>query len=293
MIKGIPYFGENTQEIYKSIIEKNKKDAQIKTYDSLYDIITENIDKKIIVIIDNKWLSWLNDIKFNYKEDELYIPYFEYELFETDKDNFRGNNKGHLININGTLYLRYNYFFKKYSINIDNLSLYCVDIDTMQYYILKTNKWILDDKLCMDKLYKLYSQACFKSDDFILNKHSGGYHYINSSTKQYKNKEKHYRIEYNLLNYINYREEDFNDYRDVREYKYEQVVTELGMIDTGRLYRERRLLFESYLYCCIKAGLFNDVQFKHGRYKLGKNIVLILKEYWLTNNIDKTKTYLK
>lgn len=292
MIKGIPYFGEQTQEIVDSILNIDTDIIYEKKYDSLYDLILSNIDKHIIVVIDNKWLTWLNDIVFNYRDRECYIPYYTYkEQLITDR-TFRTNNKGHLILDGDNIRVRYEYSYHKLNITVDNLALDCVDIDTQERLIVRTNNWINEAAVDFDKLHKLYVESSYKDDDFIMNKHAGGYHYITLSPKEFVNRERKLREQYNLSDYS----EDFyyiKDYRDVRQYKYEEVIKLNGLLDNIELYRERRLRFESYLYCCLRAGLFNDIQFKKHIYKVGKEIKLIIKDYWL-DNIDKpNKTYIR
>lgn len=292
MIKGIPYFGEQTQEIVDSILNIDTDIIYEKKYDSLYDLILSNIDKHIIVVIDNKWLTWLNDIVFNYRDRECYIPYYTYkEQLITDR-TFRTNNKGHLILDGDNIRVRYEYSYHKLNITVDNLALDCVDIDTQERLIVRTNNWINEAAVDFDKLHKLYVESSYKDDDFIMNKHAGGYHYISLSPKEFVNRERKLREQYDLSDYS----EDFyyiKDYRDVRQYKYEEVIKLNGLLDNIELYRERRLRFESYLYCCLRAGLFNDIQFKKHIYKVGKEIKLIIKDYWL-DNIDKpNKTYIR
>lgn len=292
MIKGIPYFGEQTQEIVDSILNIDTDIIYEKKYDSLYDLILSNIDKHIIVVIDNKWLTWLNDIVFNYRDRECYIPYYTYkEQLITDR-TFRTNNKGHLILDGDNIRVRYEYSYHKLNITVDNLALDCVDIDTQERLIVRTNNWINEAAVDFDKLHKLYVESSYKDDDFIMNKHAGGYHYITLSPKEFVNRERKLREQYDLSDYS----EDFyyiKDYRDVRQYKYEEVIKLNGLLDNIELYRERRLRFESYLYCCLRAGLFNNIQFKKHIYKLGKELKLIIKDYWL-DNIDKpNKTYIR
>ena len=292
MIKGIPYFGEQTQEIVDSILNIDTDIIYEKKYDSLYDLILSNIDKHIIVVIDNKWLTWLNDIVFNYRDRECYIPYYTYkEQLITDR-TFRTNNKGHLILDGDNIRVRYEYSYHKLNITVDNLALDCVDIDTQERLIVRTNNWINEAAVDFDKLHKLYVESSYKDDDFIMNKHAGGYHYITLSPKEFVNRERKLREQYDLSDYS----EDFyyiKDYRDVRQYKYEEVIKLNGLLDNIELYRERRLRFESYLYCCLRAGLFNNIQFKKHIYKVGKEIKLIIKDYWL-DNIDKpNNTYIR
>jgi hypothetical protein len=95
MIEGIPYLGTNHNWLYDKIIKSDiTKDIE---YETLYDLVNDLSFKRVLVIIDNKWLTWLHDIVFNYRDKECYIPYYEYELYKTPIDTYRADNKGHLI----------------------------------------------------------------------------------------------------------------------------------------------------------------------------------------------------
>lgn len=288
MIQGIPFFGDNTQEIVDTIIKSPIE--EILYYDSMYDMINYYIDKKIVIIIDNEWLSWLNDIAFNYRNKTCYIPYYTYELYKLDDKEYRSNNKGHLILKENTLYIRHNYNYKKLEINEGKISLLIYDIDTNKKYKINTDKWINEKEFDIEKLYNLYLDSCYTDDDFIFNKHSGGYHYILRSPKAFKNKEKTLREVYKLQHFsINSTYE--SDYRDVRNFKQEEVVQRVGFRDTTELYKIRRLKFESYLYCLLRQGLkpsntrflktWNTLGVTRDYIKYGKNIKLIFKSYWL------------
>lgn len=291
MISGIPYFGEQTQEITNSILNNNDINYE-KEYDSLYSLIVDNIDKHIIVIIDNKWLTWLNDIVFNYRDKECYIPYYTYKLHRINDRQFKSNNNGHLILIDNTLYIRYEYSFNKKILDINNFRLKCINIDTMESFEIYSSNWIDNIEFDLDKLYKLYIDSCYSDDDFSITKHSGGYHYIEKSVKGFQNKEKKYR-EIEGLNTFTDSYKYEHDYRDVRQYKYNEVVTKYGMLETTDNYKVRRLKFECYLYCLIRGKLLDNIKFNNGIYKIGDNIKLIIKKYWLDDVKINKKTYNK
>lgn len=292
MIKGIPYFGEQTQELMNYILHTDFDSVPVARYKNLYEVVQDSVNDEVIVVIDNKWVTWLNDIVFNYRDKECYIPYYSYKEYLIEDRVFKTNNKGHLILTDDGLKIRYEYKYNKINITDGKVRLHCVDMLTLDKLVIATDGWADDDSIDLDKLYRLYINSCYKDDDFLINKHAGGYHYIDKSIKSFNNKEKKLREQYDLSDYS----EDFyyiKDYRDVRQYKYEEVIKLNGLLDNIELYRERRLRFESYLYCCLRAGLFNDIQFKKHIYKVGKELKLIIKDYWL-DNIDKpNKTYIR
>lgn len=288
MIEGIPYFGDNNQSIWEDILKSSIK-YNINE-NSLYDLVNKRINQKCVVVIDNKWLSWLNDITFNYRDKECYIPYYSFELFETTDTNIRTDNKGHLLFDGDTLKIRYNYKLEKYNIDINKLSLVIYDLATNEKYMVHTDKWIDECEFSIDKLYELYLDSCYIEDDFIINKHTGGYHYIIKVVDKFFNKECYLRKELGLQHYSS-ESELSEDYRDVRNYRYTEVIKLSGFRDTIETYKLRRLRFESYLYCVLRANLKpNKAKFKQEWNKLGKSvdfikygdkIKLIFKSYWL------------
>lgn len=294
MIQGIPYFGETTQEIYEYIQSEKYINTEPKeiTYNSLYELIISNIGKRIIVVIDNKWLTWLTDIVFNYRDRLCYIPYYEYKLFVIPERNFQSNNKGHLILNNKQVTLRYEYNYKKSFVDINNLCIDCVDIDTMEKLRLSTNNWIDKTEFSMNKLYSLYLNSCYSDDDFRINKHTGGYHYIIKETEGFRNRERSLRKEYELFAYNPNSSYD-SDYRDVRQYKYNEAVSKSGFIANDEVYKFRRLRFEAYLYCVLRQNCLYNIHFNNRIHKVGNGIKLIIKDYWLDNKEKPCKTYIK
>jgi hypothetical protein len=120
----------------------------------------------------------------------------------------------------------------------------------------------------------------------------GGYHYINKSIKNFENREKKLRELEGMYDYDIDNRFD-TEYRDVRNYKYEEVIHTVGFRDTSELYKIRRLRFESLLYCILRDNCNpKDEQFKKSWHRLGldkeyikygDSIKLIFKSYWLDN----------
>ena len=292
MIKGIPYFGEITQELMDYILNTDFSNVPVARYKSLYEIVESSVNDKVVVVIDNKWVTWLNDIVFNYRDKECYIPYYSYKEYLIEDRVFKTNNRGHLILTDDGLKIRYEYKYNKKYIKDGKVELHCVDISTLDKFIIATDSWADDDSVDLDKLYRLYIDSCYKDDDFLVNKHTGGYHYIDKSIKAFENKEKKLREQYGLNAFASDSEYD-KDYRDVRQYTYDEVIKLKGLLSNDELYRERRLRFESYLYCCLRQGLLNTIKFNEGIYKIGNDIKLIIKDYWLGDINKPNKTYIK
>ena len=298
MIEGIPYFGENNNEIYERIITGVKNGAcKEKRYTTIYKLIHENIDNKLVVIIDGHWLTWLNDIRFNYRDHKCYIPYFTYELYSVDGSKRRSDNKGHLLLKDGPsgkeLFIRYNYKYEKLELSENNFRLNVYNLDTNEFMVLCSNNWI-NYTFDMNELYEKYIDSCFKNDDYLLNKHMGGYHYITRTVDKFVNKEKLIRNDLGLRHYSEIQACD-SDYRDVRQYKYEQVVQMKGLRESlSKLYKLRRLDFDCLIYCIMRENAipyncsdefkidWEKLGTKEGNdyIKYGKDIKLIIKSYW-------------
>ena len=298
MIEGIPYFGENNNEIYERILTGVKNGAcKEKRYTTIYELIHKNIDNKLIVVIDEQWLTWLNDIRFNYRDHECYLPYFTYELYSVDGNRRRSDNKGHLLLKDGPygkeLFIRYDYKYEKLELNENNFRLKVYNLDTNEFMELCSDSWI-DNTFDMKELYEKYVDSCFKNDDYLLNKHMGGYHYITRTVDKFVNKERLIRNDLGLRHYSEIDAYD-SDYRDVRQYKYEQVVQMKGLRDSlSKLYKLRRLDFDCLIYCIMRENAipyncsdrfkieWERLGTEEGKdyIKYGKDIKLIIKSYW-------------
>lgn len=166
MIKGIPYFGEQTQELMDYILNTDFNNVPVARYKSLYEIVVDSVNDKVVVVIDNKWVTWLNDIVFNYRDKECYIPYYSYKEYLVEDRPFKTNNRGHLILTSDGLKIRYEYKYNKMYITDGKVRLHCVDISTLDQFIIVTDGWMNDSSIDLDKLYKLYIDSCYKDDDF-------------------------------------------------------------------------------------------------------------------------------
>ena len=64
-IKSIPYLGKQNNIIREYILESKELEV-IET--DIYSFIS-NVDlASTLVVVDNKWLTWLDDIVFNYRD---------------------------------------------------------------------------------------------------------------------------------------------------------------------------------------------------------------------------------
>lgn len=289
MIQGIPFFGEQHNELAKLIL--NARATSHIDYLTVFDMIKAEAFKHTVVIIDNKWFTWLHDIRFNYRDDIVELPYFTYEIYETEMRQNQTDNKGHLIldKENKTVLLRHNYNLQMLSITPDT-ELTLVDLSDLSKYTVKASKWyysIFD----INDLYIKYINSAYYDFDELLEKHIGGYHYITRQFKGFVNAEHKKR---NMLELNSYKEKMIipEDYRDVRQYRRQELFGDT-FIETVIPYKFRRLLFDSMLCCIIKQhSVTTDPVFNFRYSRLSKeqcilsytpdncSVPLIFKSYW-------------
>lgn len=290
----IPYFGENNNSIREMILN----DEELETIEqSIYDFVISNINSRVLVIIDNKWLVWLNDIIFNYRDKKSYLAYWKFDTMPLDEDLVKKDDKQYLmVDENDNFLIRYNYEYNR--INIEpNIELSVYNLDKQYRYKVKLTCWINDNTFDIDKLYKLYVASAYENDKLLEDNIKGRY-FISKYFKGMTNRELKLRNKLGLSTYVApYSEEE---YRDVREYTKDEMVIKYGLVDDSDNYWIRRLRFECYLYCILRKNILsNDVGFNKQFEKLGKtlrfikygdSIKFILKDYWLNNYCSKQVT---
>lgn len=295
MLKGIPYFYESNNEIYKYLIEKEVSDnIEIKTSIeetsilSLIDWTLEN-DINTAVIIDNTFISFIRDIQFNYANHIIELPYMEYDIKVIES---KTTNKHIIRKDSKEVYVRYNYEYNKKQIKIgDTLKILSIANEKITISQIKITSYTGSlEEASTEKLLELYHNYCYQDDDYRLTKHLEGYTYLTKNFINVKNKENYLRKSFNLPTYKDDIHPKEIDYRDVREYRADQLMQNTALwlsSSNSEPYQIRRLRFESYLYCTLAEHLKfkeEDIysKLKHKKiYKIGVEKPLILKNYWI------------
>lgn len=300
MIQGIPFFGESHAEIMrKAFAAKVEEHIQ---YDTMFQLVQTEVSKNAVIIVDNKWFTWLHDIVFNYRDGQIKLPYYTYELYDVEVSKNMTNNKGHLLLDKETniLSLRHNYDLCVLDITLETeLTLY--DVKNGRKYSVAASAWY-DDTFELQDLYVRYLSSAYYDFDELLEKHIGGYHYITRQYKGFANVEWRKRKDFFLENY---RENQLilREFRDVRQYRREQLFGN-APIQTIVPYKFRRLVFDSMLCCIIKQhSITTDTEFNERYKKLSemdcilnykpyyKAPSLIFKSYWYgVGTVDNKRT---
>ena len=109
--RGIPYLGEDTPNMYKRI----RNNIRFKTiHTTFYDMWYNLEPNRYLAIVDKQWLTWLDDIIFNYRDNKIMLPYYKYKYFDVILTPKKLD--GNLIYNNGVLTIThsYNLCFKEF-----------------------------------------------------------------------------------------------------------------------------------------------------------------------------------
>lgn len=283
---GIPYLGVDNNSLLKKIF--SQKDFRHKSI-TFYDFFNRIESNRYIAIIDGKWLSWCEDIQFNYRDGICQLPYFTYETYRLEKSP-KNDNFGHLlISEDGKILVRYAYKLCKLKLEIGSeLKIY--DILKDKFYELEFSSWCSLTSYKIERLYELYRGSCY-FDKRGISDVVKGYHFFTKDFVGFTNAEYRYRRKNGLETYLDDYEPIEDDYRDVRGYSLEQYSAKARvLVFNMKPYKYRRLSFDCTLFCIVKSGVSLDsedytnfIKSKEASYfKYGKDVFLIFKKYWYT-----------
>jgi len=282
--KGIPYLGENNQEKFEYIVNNTVYQDYLCDFITFFDNIFK--PKNYVVIIDN-FITWLDDIQFNYRDAMITVPYFIYDYYNLEK--VIHSKSRCFIDENGNSIIRYNYELHKLKFT-DTVQLKVYSIKDNKFFNLKLT--FPDDKnFVMSDLYERYRNSCY-FDSIQLNKErEAGYFYFTKEFVGFTNIENRYRQKLYLDTFKDNVSVDEEDYRDVRDYTNNRVGIFYDEYDLNEtLYKYRRLSFDMLLYnvvhnnmIAIDDELYNKYlnSSKQQYYKYKKDFTLIFKKYWL------------
>lgn len=287
-LDGPVFLGEDTQELLDQILQK-EIDKHIEM--SIYSFIQEYGNEDNLVIVDNLWFSYIRDIRFDYFNKSIFVPYYSYETNIIDKKPKKKD--GHLFvdKETGNIIVRYNYRLERKQVCVDS-SLIIYDFERTEKIEITFNKYTESNfEFSLEKVYNLYLDSCYMEKATVLDKHTGGYHVVGKDIKRFNDREEKYRKLYRLNTFKSDHSQEMLNYRDVRQFKREEVFKKVGVREEEAPYWKRILDFESYIFCVFKSGKF-PIESEHiERFKsLGvtsdymkygdKEIKLILKGYW-------------
>lgn len=298
-LNGIPYFGDNNQEVICEALESQVSSAENIT---LYELLSNLEEKTKVVVVDGKWLTWLEDIQLDYRNHIARIPYYEYStaLYQMSERE-KNHNHPHIRKDGDLMYIRFGFDMKFVAVDIGS-DIIIFDVKEKRKIRYCIRGWF-SGAFAVETLYRLYREYCFYDKHSEYAEHEGGYTFIDIEPKGFFNKEKRVRERLGLKTFRRSKQStDLPDYRDVRIYQFFEYAGKIKdskyLID--KLFKYRKLAFESYLFCAMKDGAEPNDYPEWS--KLGKtkyyfkitdgNIPMFIKHEWLREtSLVNTKTW--
>ena len=176
-LRGIPYWGSSSFKDTREIKNLNNKNITLEEINhlckcrginiSIRDVYSlflalAELDFLFVIESDKIYLSWCRDICFNYRDRELFIPYYYYDSMDITLDKKLNDIDYCDIRDNYILNLKYNYNLNKYILHSNKDS---IDLKNVVVYD-KENKVVYTIKL---KGVKFLSDNYFSIVDLIIN----------------------------------------------------------------------------------------------------------------------------
>ena len=261
-----------------------------------------------IFLIDN-YTSWCRDIKFNYRDKAIYIPYYKYE---EKMVNSRKVHK-HLDTVAPErVNVRYNFdlCFKPIFIGKELITkeIKVFDREAIKVYTINLeNRQFYSDIFSISTLYKYYLNASYFDEAWDAIDFTNKYHWIKSCKGE--NYEYALRANNHLPHIKEHTRESDNiknkllNFTDIRLYSLETIQTMYNFnLDVEMQYWERKFLFDAYLLTnMLQENEFVEEAYNKQLKKLGKsldyfkydesNFPMYLKHYYKVQDFRKRASY--
>lgn len=316
---GTPYWGENTFNDIRNIPELELEELTLEKISELcndrgllYDVkdiytlflSLAELDFLFLYGDSEAFLSWCRDIRFNYRDRYIFIPFYTYDTKTVVVDRKVVNQKFLDVVDDRTVHVRYNFSLKKTVVNNrkDNFSekeLYLYDyISKKKYHLaLPTIPFIEKGVFSLNELSDRYINSAYFLEEGVTSEDWKKYFPVNN--KKRWNKEYQFRKSLNLPLY----KDSFIDigYSDVRQYSYHELFEGVRLEEESEPFWLRIYKFEAYLYCIMAEGLDPiEEEYNSNFRQLGKTKrhitiqgvkPLILKHYYKDNVTMRRKSY--
>jgi hypothetical protein len=316
---GIPYWGT---ESFSDIRDLVNLKIEALTLDKINDLcknkgilihVTDmyslflalsHLDFIFVIEQDGTWVSWCRDIRFNYRDRFLFIPYYKYKAENyTIKKHFKDMSKLDLVAEN-TLSIKYDFEIatmlleeRTTGFRLETITLYDYENKSKYSLSLRGITHFTPSTFSLGNLHDRYIASSYVASDlhdFFWEK------YCRIDNKFKNNREHKLRKKMGLKAYSSV----FSEirYTDFRQYTYEELNLTSLVSNTDKPYWLRILEFEAYLYCIFASSatvleeeytvLFADLGVKSrflSYVKNGKS--LILKYYYKDTLMLRRKSF--
>lgn len=311
-MRGLPHYGDETVATLNSLQNRQPKVADPLSFETVTDLHTlfrYLLKNEFLFIIKHPnthrlFTSWCWDIRFNYRDREVFIPYYSYETFlhqAIERD--LSNPYLSIINIGGSkaqIEVRHNFKMNKLILDdrkVDyrrkNICVYQPSTGIYLKLSLESLPYLSHNEFSMYDLLRRHTNYKFLLSEFDLT--SKDRYYLNINSK--KSREKRIRESRGFKTYSdNYT--DLN-YQDIRTYVVSPFSDEARQMTTDEDYVTRVYDFESYLYCLFACQaeptepdfkqLWRELGVRKRFISLGGTYPLTLKYYYT----DKPRNFKK
>lgn len=302
-MKGVPYFGEETYRKLEALQDRQPEEInplKLRGVTDIHTLFRHLLKNEYLFIINHpntnrQFASWCWDIRFNYRDREIFIPYYSYNTFlhkaiERDLSNT-------YLNIytleDNKKYISVRYAFEMNKFVVDNRkecyrteSIRVYHPTTDNYYQLNISNlpYYAESIFSVHELLRRHTNYKFLLSEFDLT--SKEHQYLDFNYK--KSREKSIRTKEGFKTYS----DNFTDlnYQDIRTYVVSPFSDEANEMTTDDDYVTRVYDFESYLYCLFAQQsepyepefkqLWLDLGSKKRFITLGETYPLTLKYYY-------------
>lgn len=260
------------------------------------------------MVTNKNFLTWCKDTRFNYRDGELFIPYYTYDTVSVPYINKKESKFVDMVS-EDTLRLRYDYEIKKHilhrskdieevSPSLDELFVLYNKDEHAVYSLDIVDLPLLSSRVfSLDELKSLYEDACYAEVSSLRFLSENTYFGVNDKVFDKVGKAK--RSRYHLPLY----KTKFTPllYTDLRMYTYRSLK---GVEEPKNpvFYWERTMLFESLLYSIFAVNVepephpsrdaFKQLGVTLRHVKIGNGEPsLILKHYYKNNSQLKLKSF--
>jgi hypothetical protein len=263
-----------------------------------------HLDFLFVIEDEGTLVTWCRDVRFNYRDRFIFVPYYKYETAEYILSNhFKDMSKIDLIE-EDIANVRHNFELCSFILDdrrtgsrVDSIMLYDYENKVKYTLSIKDVPYFSGSEFSLLDLYDRYINSAYMASDlrdFYWEK------YTRIDNKYKNNREHILRKRLELKAYSeNYKE---IAYTDVRQYTYEELKESSLVPDNEISYWLRILEFEAYLYCVFAAGVTVSEEYYKGEFDmLGKTLrflpcskngkCLVLKHYYKDDIRMRVKSY--
>lgn len=305
---GTPYWGKDTFSQIRDLgIRKptKVKPQHFKATD-MYSLFHHLATEGYLFILEEKFCSWCWDIRFNYRDREIFIPYYAYEQFfrDTRKPDLENPYLDILDRTEDKSYIGVRYKFEMRTRTLDDrrinfrtkfVSVYHPQKD--EYFLIDISElpYLTKAIFSMEDLLQRHTNMKYIIPEFDSNSRWESYLKIN---RRKHNREKALRKQHNLPVYSDLYTNI--DYQDIRMFPTHTFSEEYQQVTSQDDFKIRMYEFEAFLYCIFASNanpiedeylqLFNSLGVKNRFISIGSpNPHPLILKYYYTDKQTKFK----